>query len=229
MEQNNQTQWSQVKQVKFHHRVKRFYYKNLFRKIYTVVIIWLIWAYIFSWVKYASFADELPVQTNTWTEIITGTTLSPVGGLSGDVQINSWDVLSNSWDVLSNSWDVLSNSWDVLSNSWDVLSNSWDVLSNSWDVLSNSWDVLSNSWDVLSNSWDMQNNPETVLTGGDNNDTQTNVEDLLTWTGDNNTSDEHGATMIVDDPTDWTGDNQNNATEDDVEVIRRWSTTKFHY
>ena len=159
--------WSQVKQVKFHHRVKRFYYKNLFRKIYTVVIIWLIWAYIFSWVKYASFADELPVQTNTWTEIITGTTLSPVGGLS-------------------------------------------------WDVLSNSWDVLSNSWDVLSNSWDMQNNPETVLTGGDNNDTQTNLEDLSTLTGDN-TSDEHGATMIVDDPTDWTGDNQNNATEDDVE------------
>ena len=59
MEQSNQTQWSEVKEIKFHHKVKRFYHKNLFRKIYTVAIIWLIGANVFSMVKYASFADEL--------------------------------------------------------------------------------------------------------------------------------------------------------------------------
>ena len=50
--------WTQVKKVKFHHRVRRFYYKNLFRKIYTVVIIWLIWANVFSILKYSSLAEE---------------------------------------------------------------------------------------------------------------------------------------------------------------------------
>ena len=59
MENNNQIQWSEVKKIKFHHRVKRFYYKNLFRKIYTAVIIWLIAVNIFSIVKYQSFADEI--------------------------------------------------------------------------------------------------------------------------------------------------------------------------
>ena len=49
---------SQVNKVKFHHRVKNFYYKNLFRKIYTVAIIWLIAANVFSLFKYQSFANE---------------------------------------------------------------------------------------------------------------------------------------------------------------------------
>ena len=61
MKITNQTQWTEVKKVKFHHRVKRFYYKNLFRKIYTVAIVWLIAANVFSIVKYASFADETPM------------------------------------------------------------------------------------------------------------------------------------------------------------------------
>jgi len=46
-----------VKKIRFHHRVKRFYYKNLFRKIYTVAIIWLIAANVFSLFKYQSFAE----------------------------------------------------------------------------------------------------------------------------------------------------------------------------
>jgi len=55
----NQVQWSDVKNIKFHHRVKRFYYKNLFRKIYTVAIVWLIAANIVSMVKYSSFAGNV--------------------------------------------------------------------------------------------------------------------------------------------------------------------------
>ena len=58
MEEMTPHNWTDVKKIKFHHRVKRFYYKNLFRKIYTVAIIWLIGANIFSIMKYSSFADE---------------------------------------------------------------------------------------------------------------------------------------------------------------------------
>ena len=53
----SQSQWTDVKNIKFHHRVKRFYYKNLFRKIYTVAIIWLIAANVFSLFQYQSFAE----------------------------------------------------------------------------------------------------------------------------------------------------------------------------
>ena len=60
-EQNLQNR-NEVKEVKFHHKVKRFYHKNLFRKIYTVAIIWLVAANIVSMVKYSSLADDLYVK-----------------------------------------------------------------------------------------------------------------------------------------------------------------------
>ena len=69
--------WNDVTQIKSNHNVKDFYHKNLFRKIYTVVIIWLIWVNVFSLLKYQTFADELveaPVQeqwevvTDMWSE-----------------------------------------------------------------------------------------------------------------------------------------------------------------
>ena len=71
--------WNDVTQIKSNHNVKDFYHKNLFRKIYTVVIIWLIWVNVFSLLKYQTFADELveaPVQeqwkvvTDMWSETV---------------------------------------------------------------------------------------------------------------------------------------------------------------
>ena len=57
MEDNIQNWWSKVKKIRFHHKVKRFYYKNLFRKIYIVAIVWLIATNVFSLFNYQTSAD----------------------------------------------------------------------------------------------------------------------------------------------------------------------------
>jgi len=66
MENKKQSQWLDVKEIKFHHKMKRFYHINTFRKGYTMIIIWLLLANIFSIFKYKTFASSY-VYTN-WVE-----------------------------------------------------------------------------------------------------------------------------------------------------------------
>ena len=121
MKSNILDQRSEVKKVKFHHKVKRFYYRNLFRKIYTIAIIWLIWANIFTLFKYQSFADDIttPVSASQGMNWIS---------YNPDAWITYTDT---NWRVFSWIWTITLSSGDKSITMLDR--NLWAIISWTWE------------------------------------------------------------------------------------------------
>ena len=130
MEKVTPSQWSEVKKVKFHHRVihrvRKFYHQDLFRKIYTVAIIWLIGANVFSLIQYHSFADELEApqseahsESQVWTDVSEG---------GGDSLTNLGDD-DNSSDWTETSDEDNGKEWeDSNEESWET--QEWEIQEN---------------------------------------------------------------------------------------------------
>ena len=122
MKRDCQQLWLNIKKSSFHHNVKNFYYKNIFRKIYTVTIIWLILANIFSLFKYQSFANELEwfeymSNVEEWTEISFKTEEAIDDEITMDFLTENWDLK----DEVESQSDDEDNSWNIEEeyNSWN--------------------------------------------------------------------------------------------------------------
>ena len=160
MEQNNQNQWSEVNKIKFHHRVKRFYYKNLFRKIYTVVIIWLIAANIFSLLKYQSFAEEWDNRnTATYSVDADGYTVT-YDGKSYTVALSDLPWTYKWWN--NTAWDSTSYTWSQYNDQWwwwsDTASNWYNPNPTNYDArqwpCDDGWHVPSRwEWNAIVTAW----------------------------------------------------------------------------
>ena len=122
--------WADVKKIKFHHKVKDFYYKDLFRKIYTVAIIWLVAANVISVLKHQSFAQESEWNTAT---LINNSDWSKTLTYNGKSYTIAWSDLPwrYYWWWNEPSYD---NDWNPIEWKSDFYSYStnWEEHNNDW-------------------------------------------------------------------------------------------------